>query len=259
MKSMKGKAILITGASSGIGEASAEQFATLGANIIITARRKDRIEDLARNMTSKFGVKVLAIPLDVRNRKQVEECISGLPYSWRNIDVLVNNAGLALDLLPLQKGIIEHWDTMISTNIQGLLYMTHAVLQGMIERNSGHIINISSIAGHEHYPGGNVYSATKHAVRALSKSLRLDLLGSPIRVSDVAPGAAATEFSEVRWNDKERADKFYQEFEALTAEDVADAVVYCATRPAHVNIDELVVMPTCQASANHISRYTDKN
>ncbi len=240
---MQGKTVLVTGASSGIGKACAEQFAALGAKLIVTARRFERLKDLPNARPFR---------LDVRDRKQVEVFFKELKEE--PIDILVNNAGLALDTEPLQSGIVDHWETMIDTNVKGLLYMTRELLPRMIERNSGHIINIGSVAGRGAYPTGNVYSATKYAVRSLSESLRLDLLGTAIRISEVAPGAVETEFSEVRWNDKKRAKEFYQDFQPLIAEDVADAVVYCATRPAHVNISELVVYPQAQAGLGAIHR-----
>ncbi len=251
MQSLKNKIVFITGASSGIGAACAEHFAQLGCHLILTARRKDRLQALAMQLIQQYSIKVLDIELDVRNKQDVIHAVNTLPQDWQAIDILINNAGLALDSLPLQQGNLDNWDTMIQTNINGLLYVTQTVLTGMLIRNSGHIINISSVAGHDHYPMGNIYSATKHAVRALSKSLRLDLLGTKIRVSDVAPGAVNTEFSTVRWKDKERADKFYEEFTPLAAADVADAIVYCATRPPHVSIAELMIFPTDQASVNY--------
>ena len=251
MHTLKSKIVFITGASSGIGAACAEHFAQLGCHLILTARRRDKLKTLAMQLTQQYSIKAIDIELDVRNKQDVILTVNTLPQEWQSIDILINNAGLALDSLPLQQGNLDNWDTMIQTNINGLLYVTQTILKGMLIRNSGHIINISSIAGHDHYPMGNIYSATKHAVRALSKSLRLDLLGTKIRVSDVAPGAVNTEFSTVRWKDKEKADKFYEEFTALAATDVADAIVYCATRPPHVSIAELVIYPTDQASVNH--------
>ncbi len=255
MQSLKNKIVLITGASSGIGAACAEQFAQLGCHLILTARRKERIQTLATNLSQQYAIRALPIELDVRDKQQVIKLVNTLSDDWQNIDILINNAGLALDSLPVQKGNLEHWDTMIQTNINGLLYMTHTTLQGMLKRNAGHIINISSVAGHGCYPSGNVYSATKHAVRALSQSLRLDLLGTKIRVSDIAPGAVNTEFSTVRWENKEKADKFYEDFTPLSANDVAEAIVFCATRPPHVSVAELVVYPTDQASMNHLHRH----
>lgn len=254
MQSLKNKIVFITGASSGIGSACAEQFAMLGAHVILAARRKDRIEAIAQQLIQRYSIEVLAVELDVSDKQQVEQVIQRLPDNWNQIDVLINNAGLALDTLSLQEGIIDHWDTMIQTNLNGLLYVTRAILPIMLHRQTGHIINISSTAGHDHYPKGNVYSATKHAVRALSKSLRIDLLGTGLRVSDVAPGFVHTEFSTVRWKDKEKADKFYADFDPLTSEDVAEAVAFCATRPPHVSIAEMVITPTDQASVNHLHR-----
>ena len=177
-----------------------------------------------------------------------------MPAAWQAIDILINNAGLALDTLTLAEGNEDNWDTMIDTNIKGLLYVTREVLPLMLSRNKGHIVNIGSIAGHEYYPNGNVYAATKHAVHALSKSMRLDMQGSAIRVTEIAPGAVETEFSVVRWSDKQRAEDFYKDFQPLLAEDVADTILYSITRPAHVNIEQLIVMPTVQASANHLYR-----
>lgn len=255
MVSLKNKIVFITGASSGIGAACAEQFAGLGCHVILAARRKDRIEATAQDLAQRHGIRALAVALDVRDKQQVQGVIDQLTEDWKQIDILINNAGLALDTLAIQNGIIDHWDTMIQTNLNGLLYVTRAILPVMLKRQTGHIINISSTAAHDHYPKGNVYSATKHAVRALSKSLRLDLLGTGLRVSDVAPGFVHTEFSTVRWKDKERADKFYEEFDPLSSEDVAEAVAFCATRPAHVSVAEIVICPTDQASANHLHRH----
>jgi 3-hydroxy acid dehydrogenase / malonic semialdehyde reductase len=244
---IKGQTALITGASSGIGKACAEQLATLGVNLVITARRMDRLKDLTGALSLQ-GVKVIPIQLDVRNNEEVEAVFKQLENERIEIDILVNNAGLALSTDKLQDGNLSNWNTMIDTNVKGLLHMTKAVLPSMIKKNRGHIINIGSVAGHGVYMAGNVYCATKHAVRAISKSLRMDLFGTAIRVSEVAPGAVHTEFSEVRWNDKERAKKLYEGFTPLTAADIADAIVYCATRPPHVNIAELVVYPQSQAS-----------
>ena len=254
MLSLKQKIVLITGASSGIGAACAEQCAALGANVILAARRVERLQATAERLQQEYGVRVHIIDLDVRSNSAVAEAIATLPSEWQAIDILINNAGLAISNDPLQNSKPENWDVMIDTNLKGLLYVTHAILPGMLERQAGHIVNIGSIAGHEYYPGGNVYSATKHAVRAISKSLRIDLVGQPIRVSEVAPGAVETEFSIVRWQDENKAKQFYSDFNPLSAEDIADAVVYCITRPAHVNVAEVVVMPTVQGSANHLAR-----
>lgn len=238
---MKDKTILITGATSGIGKACAEHFAKLGAKIIITGRRLMRLDALAQEIGAT------PIQLDVRDREQVAKL--DMP-----VDILINNAGLALASDKLQDGDPDKWETMIDTNVKGLLNVTKQILPGMIERNSGHIINIGSIAGHECYPTGNVYCATKHAVKALTRSMRLDLSGTAIRVSEVDPGAVETEFSIVRWKDEKRAKAFYQDFDPLIADDIADAVVYCATRPPHVNISELIVYPQAQAAAAMIHR-----
>ena len=246
--------VLITGASSGIGEATAEAFAAKGARLILAARRLKRLEALAARLQEQYTVHVRVLEMDVQQRDRVEQAVSSLPSAWSDIDVLVNNAGLALSSSPLQDGDPVDWDCMIDTNIKGLLYVTRAVLPGMLARDRGHVINLGSIAGHECYPGGNVYCATKHAVKALSKSVRLDLLGTPIRVSSIDPGAVSTEFSAVRWQDKAKADDFYSQFEALQAEDIAKTVVFCAEMPPHVNIAEMIVMPTCQGSANHLHR-----
>ncbi len=254
MSSLDNQIILITGASSGIGEACARLCAEQGARLILCARRVDRLAALAKELSQKKGKEHYILPLDVRDHEQVAQQLASLPEQWQSIDVLVNNAGLALDTLPLQQGIQAHWDTMIDTNIKGLLYVSRAIIPGMLARNRGHIVNLGSMAGHEYYPNGNVYSATKHAVRAISKSMRLDLLGSPLRVTEIAPGAVETEFSEIRWDDKQRAKEFYQDFEPLIAENIADAIVYCITRPQNMDVEQMVIMPTAQASANHLFR-----
>lgn len=251
---MKKMNVLVTGASSGIGLATVEAFAKEGKNIIATARRQDRLTALSESMKTKYGANVLPLVMDVSDNNSVNTAIESLDNDWKSIDIIVNNAGLAISTNKIQDGNPKDWDCMIDTNIKGLLYVTRAILPGMISRGAGHVINIGSIAGHEYYPGGNIYCATKHAVKAITKNLRIDLLGTPIRVSSVDPGAVATEFSEVRWNSKERSDQFYAEFDALKPEDIADAVAYCANTPQHVNIAEMIVMPTCQASVNHLHR-----
>jgi NADP-dependent 3-hydroxy acid dehydrogenase YdfG len=252
--SIAGKTVFITGASSGIGKACAEQFAALGVNVVLAARRLDRIEKLAEELSSKYGIKALPIQLDVQKNEKVEAVFHDLEKKNIDIDIVVNNAGLALSTDLMQNAKVSNWDTMIDTNLKGLLYVTKAFIGPMVKRNQGHIINIGSCAAHGCYMSGNVYSATKHAVRAISKSLRIDLMGTAIRVSEVDPGAVHTEFSEVRWNDKERADKLYEGFTPLVADDIADAVIYCATRPPHVNVAELVVYPQAQASLTDIYR-----
>lgn len=254
MESLKGKTALITGASSGIGKACAEQLAALGAHLIITARRMDRLKTLAKELSEKHGVKVMPVQLDVRSNEEIDTLFKKFEKEPVEIDILINNAGLALTTDKMQDADSKNWDTMIDTNIKGLLYMTKAALPSMIKRNSGHIVNIGSIAGHGCYASGNIYCATKHAVRAISKSLRIDLMGTALRVSEIDPGAVETEFSIVRWNDAEKAKKLYQGFTPLIADDIADAVIYCLTRPKHVNVAEVVVFPQAQASLTDIYR-----
>ncbi len=247
--------VCITGASSGIGAACAEEFAKLGASLLLIARRKERIDNLAQRLQAAHNIRTHTITLDVRRRGDVEAVFRSLPDAWKQIDVLVNNAGLARGLAKLHEGSVDDWEEMIDTNIKGLLYVTRAVLPGMIERNRGHVINIGSIAGHQTYPMGNVYSATKFFVVGLTRSLRMDVLGTAVRVTSVEPGLVETEFSKVRFRgDAERAAKTYQGMTPLTPHDVAEAVVFCATRPPHVNISELQLTPTDQASVTMVHR-----
>jgi 3-hydroxy acid dehydrogenase / malonic semialdehyde reductase len=249
---MKNKLALITGATSGIGKACAEWFYRQGYDLIITGRRADRLQDWAN---SKSLDRVTTLCFDVRDRDHVVNALNELPPEKKNIDVLVNNAGLAMGLSTFYDGTIAHWETMIDTNVKGLLYVSKEVSQWMIQRQSGHILNIGSIAGKEVYANGNVYCATKHAVDALSKAMRLELAPFGIRVGVVHPGAVETEFSVVRFEgDIERAQKVYDGFENLIAEDIADAVGFMATRPAHVNINELIIMPQAQPVASVIHR-----
>lgn len=244
------KIALITGATSGIGYASAEKFAQNNYDLIITGRRKERLDAFSSELSSKYGIDVLTIAFDIRNREAVELNITSLKDKWKNIDVLVNNAGLALGLSTIDNGDIENWETMIDTNIKGLLYMTKFVSKLMITNGKGHIINVGSIAGKEVYPNGNVYCATKHAVDALTKATRIDLLQYGIKVTQIAPGAVETEFSEVRFHgDKKRAKEVYKGFQPLTGKDIADVIYYVTTLPAHVNINDLLIMPTAQANA----------
>jgi NADP-dependent 3-hydroxy acid dehydrogenase YdfG len=250
MKKLEGKIVFITGATSGIGEASAYALAEQGANLIITARRSNILEKLETAIKTKYGVKVFTIKLDVKNKQEVEWAINSLPDEWKNIDILLNNAGLAKGLNKIYEDDIENWEEMIDTNVKGLLYVTRAIVPGMVQRESGHIINIGSTAGHEAYPKGHVYCATKHAVNAITKSLRIDVIDKNIRVSTVDPGAVETNFSNVRFlGDKEKAKSMYKGLIPLVAQDVAEAVVFCATRPSHANIAEIIMMPTQQASA----------
>ncbi len=249
------KTIMITGATSGFGKAIAKIFAKNGYNIIVTGRRKERLTALEKELLSYGKISVLSLNFDVRNQKEVASVIESLPEEWKTIDILVNNAGLASGLGHIDKGDIDDWDKMIDTNVKGLLYVTRAVTPLMAARNSGHIFNIGSIAGKEVYENGNVYCASKSAVDALSKAMRIDLLKNNIKVTHIAPGMAETEFSVVRFHgDKEKADAVYKGFEALTAENIADVVYYCATLPAHVCINDLVITPLQQASAFYSNR-----
>jgi NADP-dependent 3-hydroxy acid dehydrogenase YdfG len=245
------KTALITGASSGIGYACAESLAAAGYQLIITARRKERIEKLADELINKYQVNVLPVVFDIRNKDEVFSAIAGLPDAYKKIDLLVNNAGLALGLSEIHGGDTDDWDQMLDTNVKGLLYVSRAVIPGMIDRKQGHIINIGSIAGKETYPKGNVYCASKHAVTSLSKAMRMELVDHNIKVTLVNPGAAETEFSLVRFKgDKDAANQVYKGFEPLHAEDIARCVVFCAQMPSHVNIDDMVVMATAQATAS---------
>ncbi len=245
---------MVTGATSGIGKATALRLAQEGYNVIINGRRAERLEAVAKEVESK-GVKCYFNTLDVRDQPSVDQFIADLPTEWKSIDVLVNNAGLAAGKGTIQEGSLDHWERMIDTNLKGLLYVSRAVIPGMIARNGGHIINIGSIAGKEVYPGGNVYNASKHGVDALTRAMRIDLIEHNIRVSQVAPGMVETEFSVVRFDgDQEKADEVYQGFDPLLAEDIADAVAYQVTRPAHVNIADILILPTAQASATVVAK-----
>jgi len=250
MPRINGKTVLVTGASAGIGGACARAFAAEGCRLILGARREERIRSLAGLLEDEFGTEVLPLALDVRDRRRVESALEGLPGTWKAVDILVNNAGLGRGLDKLHEGNPEEWDEMIDTNVKGLLYVTRALVPGMVERGEGHVINVGSVAGRETYPGGNVYCASKFAVKALTRALKMDLLGTPVRVSTVDPGLVETEFSVVRFRgDAARAKSVYEGLKPLTGEDIADAIVWVATRPPHVNITEIVVMPTAQASA----------
>jgi serine 3-dehydrogenase len=253
---LKDKLVFITGASSGIGQAAARAFATEGAKLLLCARRIDRLKELERELKKEHPFQnVLSIQLDVRNQKEVEETIEKLPEEWKQIDILLNSAGLSRGLDKLQEGSIDDWDEMIDTNVKGLLYVTRKVVPGMVERGRGHIINIGSIAGHEVYPKGNVYCASKFAVDAITKGLRLDVVDTPLRVTAIDPGLVETEFSEVRFHgDTTRAKSVYQGLDPLTPEDIAETIVWCATRPAHVQIADIVIFPTAQASAAVVNR-----
>ncbi|NET01251.1 MAG: SDR family oxidoreductase [Sphaerospermopsis sp. SIO1G2] len=247
--------ILITGASSGIGAACAKFFARENPRLILAARRLEKLEQKAWELNKMYGAEVHLLELDVRDRQAVESAINSLPEEWSEIDILINNAGLSRGLDKLYEGEFQDWEEMIDTNIKGLLYLTRYIVPGMVKRGHGHIINIGSIAGHQTYPGGNVYCATKAAVKAISEGLKQDLLGTPVRVTSVDPGMVETEFSEIRFHgDTEKAKKVYQGVQALTADDVADVVFFCATRPHHVNINDVILMPVDQASATLVNR-----
>lgn len=249
------KTVFITGASSGIGEACARKFASEGARVILNSRRKDRLESLAAELREKHGTECHVLPFDVCDRQAAHDAIDALPENWRDIDILINNAGLAIGVDKEHEGCIDEWDVMIDTNIKALLSMTRMVVPGMVERNRGHIINIGSIAGDAAYPGGSVYCATKAAVKALSDGLRIDLVDTPLRVTNVKPGLVETNFSVVRFRgDKERADNVYKGIRPLTGEDVADVVYFAASAPEHIQIAEVLVMPTNQATGTIVSK-----
>ena len=247
--------VLVTGASSGIGQACAEAFAAAGARLLICARRVERVEELAKQLGTKFGTEVHAFGLDVRDRATTAAAFEKLPPVWQPIDIIVNNAGLSRGLEPLQEGSFQDWDEMIDTNVKGLLNVSRTLLPGMIARGGGQIINIGSIAGHEVYPGGAVYCASKHAVDAITRGLRLDLNGTGVRVSTVDPGLVDTEFSSVRFHgDEERASKTYVGMTPLAGADVAATVVWVASRPPHVNAAEILLLPADQASCTIVHR-----
>lgn len=249
------KIALITGATSGIGEACAYLFAREGYDLILTGRREDRLEKLATNINQNYNVQIAMSSFDVRSKEEVNDNLLHLPENWQKVDVLINNAGLSQGLDLLQDGSSDDWDTMIDTNIKGLLYVSKIVSNWMISRGSGHIINLGSIAAKEVYTRGNVYCATKHAVDAINQGMRIDLLPHGIKVTAVHPGAVETEFSEVRFKgDKIRAKKVYEGFTPLIATDIAETIWFVVSRPPHVNINEITVMPTAQASGTQFFR-----
>jgi len=253
------KIALITGATAGIGRATAEILAMNGYNLIITGRRNDLLDSLKNKLGVKHKSDALTLCFDIRNRKQTEESIDKLPKAWKNIDVLVNNAGLSAGLAPIHEGLVDDWEQMIDTNIKGLLYITRKIAPMMIKNGSGHIVNISSIAAKELYEGGNVYCATKHAVDALNKGMRIDLVKHNIKVTSISPGFVETEFSIVRFKgDKTRADKVYEGMIPLNADDVAEAIWFAVSRPAHVNINDMLIVPTVQANITTVVRNNNK-
>lgn len=258
MINLQGQLALITGASSGIGEACARQFAAAGARLILNARRQERLEQLAAELQQAYGCEVWQLPFDVRDRPSVESAIAELPTEWQAIDLLINNAGLSRGLNKLHEGQIEDWEEMIDTNVKGLLYVSRAVIPGMVLRGRGHVVNVGSIAGRQTYPAGNVYCASKAAVKALSEGLKIDLLGTPIRVSEIQPGLVNTEFSTVRFHgDRPRADAVYQGLTPLSGDDIAEIILFMVTRPARVNITELLVVPTDQATSTLVHRQAE--
>jgi len=255
MNILKGKTTFITGASAGIGKACAQLFAKEKSNLILTARRADRLKSLAKKLEKENNIKVKCLKLDVRDFDAVKKVVKSLEKNWKKVDILINNAGLSRGLDKIHEGKREDWDEMIDTNIKGLINVTRHVLPLMVKRNKGHIINIGSTAGHEVYPAGNVYAATKFAVKALSQSTRLDVLDKGIKVSSIDPGMVETEFSLVRFRgDKIRAKNVYKGLKPLSPKDVAESVLFAATRPNHVNINEIILTPLAQASSTQVYR-----
>ncbi len=255
MTKLTDKIVLITGASAGIGEATARAFAREGAKLILVARREEKLATLAKELEEKHQTETLVIPLNLREFKQVEVSLKNLPVDWREVDILVNNAGLVRGLQKLYTMDSEDWHEVIDVNVKALIAVTNSIVPGMVERGEGHIINLGSIAGRESYPNGAVYCATKFAVRAISRGLKMDLNETPIRVTSIDPGLVETEFSVVRFKgDKEKAKAPYQGITALRGEDIADAIVWSASRPAHVNISEMLIFPTAQASSTQVHR-----
>lgn len=249
------KTALVTGATAGIGRSTALLLAKNGYRIIITGRRNDRLKELKKEIEETYNQSVLSLNFDIRNREEVEAAMAQLPADWQNIDVLVNNAGLAAGLKPIQNGLMDDWEQMIDTNIKGLLYISQVVINKMIKNTRGHIVNIGSTAGVQAYENGNVYCATKHAVHALSQSMRIDLLKQGIRVTEIRPGMVETEFSLVRFKgDTDSAKKAYLGLVPLSPDDVAEAILFAVTRPPHVNINDLEITPTAQASSYYVFR-----
>ena len=249
------KTVLITGASSGIGAGCARKFASQGARVILNARSTDKLESLAWELKDKYNAASLVLPFDVCDRKAAAEALEALPEEWKSIDILINNAGLAVGVDKEHEGNLDEWDVVIDTNIKALLAMTRLVVPGMVERGCGHIINIGSIAGDAAYPGGSVYCATKAAVKALSDGLRIDLVDTPLRVTNIKPGLVETNFSVVRFRgDKERADNVYKGIKPLTGDDIAEVAYFAASAPEHMQVAEILVMPTNQATGTIVSK-----
>ena len=256
---MQNKIVFISGASSGIGEACAHKFASQGANIIINGSNEEKLAKIKVEIETKYKTNVLILAFDVRNRELAEESIDTLAPEWQNIDILINNAGLVIGMDKEYNGNPDEWDTMIDTNIKGLLNMTRFIVPGMVERNRGHIINIGSIAGDAAYPGGSIYCATKAAVKALSDGLRIDLVDTPLKVTNIKPGMVETNFSVIRFRgNKDSADNVYKGITPLTGDDIAETVWYVANTPAHVQIAEVLLMPTNQATGTIAYKTTSK-
>jgi len=256
MKKTLSKTVLITGATSGIGKATAKVFAKQGYDLIITGRRQKRLDETKKKLSSKYSVRIKALCFDVRDLSSCKTAINSLKGDWKQIDILINNAGLASGLDPIHEGDIDDWETMIDTNVKGLLYMTKLISPGMVKRRSGHIINVCSTAGHEVYPKGNVYCASKHAVNALSKAMRIDLHTHGIRVSQVSPAhVEETEFALVRFHGDKKKSKIYEDFNPLKSKDVANTIYYIAIQPKHINIQDIILMGTQQAN----SLFTDRS
>lgn len=252
------KTALITGATAGFGKAIALRFASEGYRVIVTGRRSDRLNDLKKEITTRFETACLTLNFDVRDRQKTLDVLNHLPTEWQQVDVLVNNAGLASGLSHVQDGDLDDWDKMIDTNVKGLLYVSKAILPGMVKRGSGHVINIGSTAGKEVYENGNVYCASKHAVDAITKGMRIDLLGTGVKVTQIAPGAAETEFSEVRFHgDKQRAKDVYKGYQPMTVEDIAEVTYYVTTLPPHLCINDMMLTSVSQANSFYIHRKHD--
>jgi NADP-dependent 3-hydroxy acid dehydrogenase YdfG len=249
MAILTNKLALISGASAGIGRATALALAREGCRTILVGRRVERLKELKNEIETTWQKEAFVLELDIRRKEDVLSKIKNLPAEWRAVDILINNAGMAKGISKMQDSNVDDWDTMIDTNVKGLLYVTHAIVPGMIKRGHGDIVHLGSIAGHEVYPGGNIYCATKHAVHAIEKGLRIDVVDTPLRVSSIDPGMVETEFSEVRLGDKEKAKAVYKGLKPLTGADIAELIVFVVTRPAHVQIGEITVFPTAQASA----------
>lgn len=252
---LSNKTAFITGATSGIGKACAEEFAREGANLILSARRIEKLNEFSAALQKKYGIKVYSFQLDVRNYDEVKSTTLNLPEEWKKIDILINNAGLARGFSKIYEGDVDQWEEMIDTNVKGLLYVTRQILPLMVEQLHGHVINIGSTAGHDVYMNGNVYCATKFAVKALTQAIRIDTLDKNIRVTSVDPGMVLTNFSNIRFSgDTDKADKVYEGVVPLSAEDIANTVLFCVTRPDHVNISEIIVTPIQQATPAYLYR-----